>query len=228
MYQLNHQYRHRHFKNQDNATIFSEIYDNHLWGGDDELFHSGEGTIDENARFYLEKLLDFIKNNEIQSIVEIGCGDFRLMKTIIDTVQCDYKGIDVVPKLIQHLTQNFANERTSFACLDASIDKLPPANVCIIRQVLQHLSNDQIAAILKKCQQYRFVIITEHLPIGSNVIANKDKPSGPDVRLYFNSGVFIDQPPFNQKAEILIEYRADFKVFNKIQAAVHRTYLVKN
>ena len=192
------------------------------------MFHSGEGTIDENARFYLEKLLDFIKNNEIQSIVEIGCGDFRLMKTIIDTVQCDYKGIDVVPKLIQHLTQNFANERTSFACLDASIDKLPPANVCIIRQVLQHLSNDQIAAILKKCQQYRFVIITEHLPIGSNVIANKDKPSGPDVRLYFNSGVFIDQPPFNQKAEILIEYRADFKVFNKIQAAVHRTYLVKN
>ena len=228
LYQLRHKYKHRQFINQSNAAIFSEIYDNHLWGGNNEAFHSGIGTIDENAQLYLNKLSDFFKTNSIHSVVEIGCGDFRLMKSILDASPLHYTGIDVVPNLINHLNQNFANERISFMCADAVTDILPSADVCIIRQVLQHLSNDQILSILKKCDQYRFVIITEHLPIGSNIIPNKDKPSGPDVRMYFYSGVFVESPPFNQKAEIFIEYRADYNVFNKMQAAVHRTYLIKH
>ena len=228
MYQLKHQFKHRRFKDRSNTAIFSEIYDSHLWGGDDEQFHSGEGTIDESSRLYLDKLNDFFKTANIQSVVEIGCGDFRLMNTILVNLPIHYTGIDVVPTLINHLNENFSNDRISFMYADAVTDALPTADVCIIRQVLQHLSNDQILSILSKCQQYQYVIITEHLPIGANIIPNKNKQSGPDVRMYFHSGVFIESPPFNQKADILIEYRADFKTFNKMQKAVHRTYLIKN
>jgi hypothetical protein len=50
------------------------------------------------------------------------------------------------------------------------------------------------------------MLITEHLPEPRNTIAiNSDKLSGGDVRIHYGSGVFIDQPPFNLNALMLLD-----------------------
>jgi hypothetical protein len=71
----------------------------------------------------------------------------------------------------------------------------------MLRQVLQHLSNRQIQAILPKLARYRWVIVTEHLPSErSRVVANLDKVHGSHVRIADRSGVYLDQPPFSLPA----------------------------
>ena len=44
--------------------------------------------------------------------------------------------------------------------------------------------------------KYRYLLLTEHLPLGT-FVHNVDKPSGPDIRLGFNSGVVLTSAPFN-------------------------------
>src|SRR5262249_41309949 len=73
------------------------------------------------------------------------------------------------------------------------------ADLCLVRQVLQHLSNHQIGAVLRKLQQYPLVMITEHYPApdAAAIVPNKDKAAGADTRITDGSAVFLDRPPFN-------------------------------
>ena len=64
-----------------------------------------------------------------------------------------------------------------------------------VRQVLQHLSNVQISALLPKLARYKYLIVTEHVPRGP-FRPNVDKPMGPGTRLAEASGVVLEACPF--------------------------------
>jgi hypothetical protein len=66
----------------------------------------------------------------------------------------------------------------------------------MLRQVLQHLSNAQIATIVPKLYRYHWLIVSEHLPSSGRFTANRDKPIGPGIRERFGSGVVLTKPPF--------------------------------
>ena len=78
----------------------------------------------------------------------------------------EYFAVDIVPELIEHLKKQYLQKELSFFCLDIAKDELPKADCVIIRQVLQHLSNKEIKEIVPKLYDYKYVILTEHLPIG--------------------------------------------------------------
>jgi hypothetical protein len=82
-----------------------------------------------------------------------------------------------------------------FACLDFLEDELPLGDVATLRQVFQHLSNDQISAALPKLARYKHLIVTEHVPRGP-FRPNVDKPMGPGTRLAEASGVVLGASPF--------------------------------
>jgi hypothetical protein len=85
------------------------------------------------------------------------------------------------------------------------VEQVPPdGDLCLIRQVLQHLSNSEIEQVLNNVKKYPYVIITEHVPVFPEQ-ANLDKPHGPDIRIYQRSGVFPDEPPFSLKLEKLLD-----------------------
>ena len=94
--------------------------------------------------------------------------------------------------------------------------------------VLQHLSNSQIISILHKIKKYKYVVITEHYPDpGVHFSPNKDKPHGPDTRIYDNSAVCLDLPPFNmQISKMLIEVDPYPDLIN--QGGKIRTFLIEN
>jgi hypothetical protein len=66
----------------------------------------------------------------------------------------------------------------AFKLLDLVKDKLPAGDVAIIRQVLQHLSNDQIARFVARASNYGFLVVTEHLPSRPDFRPNADKLAG--------------------------------------------------
>jgi SAM-dependent methyltransferase len=216
------------FDNLSINEVFSKIYKDKLWGGsDDEPFNSGLGTISPNTTLYIDNLLEFIKDNKVQSIVEIGCGDFKIMSKLLSAINIpiNYDGFDVVEELINFNTNIFGTENIRFHHYDGNVDAYPSADMLIVRQVLQHLDNSTIKKILDKSKDYRFVIITEHLPSNSSYTPNLDKRIGPDIRIYNNSGVFIEEEPFNIKIDrVLVEYQEDTENF----PAIMRTTLSIN
>jgi len=226
-------YRERHFrkfKKMSTGEIFSTIYRENVWGGKPGEFYSGEGTHDVDTVEYIERVIDFVKANNIKSIAEVGCGDFAIMKKILAKLpNVEYTGMDVVPDLISYNKANNETDRIKFQVTDAIVDPLAPADLLIIRQVLQHLKNDDISSILRKIDAYKFALISEHIPITKDAEPNLEKSTGPHIRMRSNSGVFIDKPPFSVKnTSTFFECRADDKVKNKMIPAVIRTYLVKN
>lgn len=181
------------------AEVFSEVYRCKLWGAGAGAFYSGPGSDPENASAYCDLVRDTassIGSREI-TIVDLGCGDFRVGRQFL-APGIRYIGIDVVPELIAYNTRAFGGGAATFVCGDIVHDELPPGDICLVRQVLQHLSNAEIAKILDKLRAYEVSLITEHYPKDlSGWKANVDKPHGGDVRFGDNSAVFLDQPPFN-------------------------------
>lgn len=185
---------------QTTEEVFSEIYSKNKWGGEKGEFCSGSGTANAAiAGHYVKAIRVLAEKHGFASLraIDLGCGDMKIGSQICGLFQ-SYHGIDIVAPLIEHnKTRSFDGEVT-FSKLDIIEEELPRGEVCFIRQVLQHLSNEQVGKILEKLKHYRFVIITEHVPSPNpELVKNVDKPHGGGIRLYKNSGVFLDCPPFS-------------------------------
>ena len=218
------------YKSLSTQQIFSKIYDENTWGKDSKNnFCSGPGTTTPNIIKYISFLEHFIKQNKIKNIIDLGCGDYRVMNAIMDKdPELNYTGIDIVPQLIEHNQKIFGSNRIKFVCLNAITDEMPGGDLIIIRQVLQHLNNNQIQLILGKLIRYKYVLISEHLPT-ENITPNIDKLAGPKNRLFFNSGIFLDKPPFSIKAKRVFELKdADYiDLKNITRESVIATYLIE-
>ncbi len=217
------------FKNSKRSTeeIFSDIYQNNKWGGSKGDFYSGTGSTDAHAQQYSKVIKEFLLNNKVSNVVDLGCGDFTIGKSI-QVEGINYTGIDIVPKLIERNNSSFSNANITFKCLNIINDQLPEGDVCLIRQVLQHLSNSQISSILSKTKSFKYVIITEHYPSPSvSPTFNTDKPHGEDTRIYDNSAVYIDKPPHSFTIEkVLLDVQIDDPLVSKGESI--KTLLIQN
>lgn len=195
---------HRRFDNLSLTETFSLIYREGIWGrASGQAFDSGPGSADEITLPYVAALQRFLGQHGIRSVTDLGCGDFRVGRRVSALVD-QYIGVDCVPELIAHLRATEAREGVSFHCLDLTQASPPPAGAALIRQVLQHLSNEQIASVLRRCAHYPFLVITEHIPRHCST-PNLDHPHGPDTRLEFDSGVFLDQEPYSLNCTVLLD-----------------------
>ena len=176
-----------------------QIYENNLWGGKQSEFFSGDGSHNpELINPYLETVTSFLKSFVTQPVVcDLGCGDFNIGKELVKYSK-KYIAIDIVPGLIAHNKKTFKASNLDFHSLDIAEDELPSADCVILRQVLQHLSNNEIKSVVEKLYDYKYVILTEHLP-EEDFEANKDIVSGQGIRLKKQSGVNLLASPFNFK-----------------------------
>ena len=176
-----------------------QIYEMKLWGGAAFEFYSGEGSHNPKITTpYLNTIISFLKSHNNNLVVcDLGCGDFNIGKHLAKYTR-KYIAIDIVEKLIDRNKALFIKDNLEFHCLDITEDELPPGDCIILRQVLQHLSNSEIQKIIKKLTPYKYVILTEHIPMGK-FTPNKDIISGQGIRLKQNSGVNVLSAPFNLK-----------------------------
>jgi SAM-dependent methyltransferase len=208
------------------SEVFDEIYKKNKWGGNFGESFSGTGSVGASAVDYISTINNFISANRINSVLDIGCGDFRVGINIL----CDkYIGIDVAPTVIEKNKKRFGSSARDFMCLDAAgSEPLPQAQLCLIRRVLQHLSNAQISAILAKLDAFPYVIVTEHQPGEQDLVSvNLDKVHGPFTRLFSGSGVYLDHPPFNLNVELLLETASASDIRDVHSRGKIRTFLIK-
>ena len=179
--------------------VMNQIYEMNLWGGNQFDFYSGIGSHDAKIIDpYLKVIIAFLESyNRSLIVCDLGCGDFNIGKHLTKYSK-KYIAIDVVENLTKRNKNLYKDHNLEFYCLDIINDKLPSGDCIILRQVLQHLSNKDIEKVIKKITIYKYIILTEHIPLG-NFVSNKDIISGQGIRLKQNSGVNILEAPFNLK-----------------------------
>lgn len=179
----------------------AQVYENNLWGGDRYEFYSGQGSHHpETVELYIAVVSSFLKNFETPPVVcDLGCGDFNIGKELVKYSK-KYIAIDIVPALIAFNKKEFKAENLEFHALDIAADDLPSGDCAILRQVLQHVSNAEIKRVVEKLYDFKYVILTEHIP-EKDFEPNKDIISGQGIRLKKQSGVDFSAAPFNFRAK---------------------------
>jgi SAM-dependent methyltransferase len=193
--------------------VFTITYEHGLWGDQKkEGFYSGPGSESEAAGEYVEYVNGFVRQNNVKRIVDLGCGDFRVGRRF-ELQDCSYIGCDIVKPVIESNNAQFGNSRISFRHLDIVSDELPEGELCLIRQVLQHLSNLDVMAVLGKLKKYRYVLVTDELPKKFDQ-ANADIRTQKNTRRIKNSALMLERPPFNVplRVVLLTDYNARYSL----------------
>lgn len=172
---------------------FTEIYKNKYW-----FNGSGSGSSPQNTILYRKFLQNYITENKIKSVIDIGCGDWQFSK-LIDWQGIEYLGLDVVDSVIENNKENYQTNTIKFECVDIQNFKLPQADLIIIKDVLQHWPNKKIKTFLPKLATYKHILITNTCD-GKNI--NQDISEG-EMR-----PLALDQKPFNIKMEKLLQYKS--------------------
>lgn len=148
--------------------IFTEIYEKKVWGDNNNSEYngsSGDGSsIEINNNTYIPFLKKFIKDKEIKTVVDLGCGDFRCGPLIYDDLDVFYNGYDAYNKIIEYNSTRFSPSKFSFIQLDFCNNKesIINADLCILKDVIQHWSIDNINIFLDyiiKNKNFKYILI---------------------------------------------------------------------
>jgi SAM-dependent methyltransferase len=176
------------------TEAFSSVYARDDWQGG-----SGRGSTPENTAEYRALIERFLQTHDIKRVVDIGCGDWQFSH-LINWGNIDYLGIDTVPAVIEANRQRYGAPYR-FECLDVTRDTLPPADLVILKDVLQHWPTDTIQAFLPRLEEYRFVIVTN---------CTFESPSlNSDIAMTGFRPLDLRKAPFFLEAEELLRYHTD-------------------
>jgi hypothetical protein len=148
--------------------IFSEIYKNKNWATDTTRnleFNSGDGSSIEYNKEYIGFLKNFIVTNNIKSVVDIGCGDWRCGEAIYKNVDVSYTGYDIYDTMVQRHSTTYTNPSWNFKALNCAkhFDEAVGGELLIIKDVLQHWTDSEIKNALDyftSSRKYRYILIT--------------------------------------------------------------------
>ena len=206
--------------------IFSDIYGNNRWGGEPGSYVSGTGSRPDIIDSYVSVLRTLIRRERVARIVDLGCGDFEVARRLLSS-ELRYVGCDIVPALVARNAAQFANERIEFRKVDIVTDPLPEGDLCIIRQVFQHLSNRDISTVLGKARQYPLLVVTDEQVVGDQSDRNTDIVPYHGTRRLFGQGLKLETEPFLERVEILLEHSSGSDAAGSSDTYL-RTVLIRN
>jgi hypothetical protein len=183
------------------SSAFSNIYENKIWGANDQGEGiSGKGSVFENAKEYVAFLKGFLAAHSCKSVVDIGCGDWELSKNINwDSIQ--YRGYDVVQKVIDKNNTLYGSPNIQFFCDDAILSKTPPADLLLCKDVLQHLPTNMVKEFFKKLPNYKYCLLTNDVAMHNNAV-----PANGDCSLGDYRPLNLMKEPFNLKATVVLTF----------------------
>ena len=124
--------------------IFTYIYERNIWGNNQKTEYSGssgEGSsVEFNKEHYIPTVQEFITNNNIKTVADLGCGDFRCGPLIYDKLDVTYTGYDVYNKIIECHKTNYKPPKYNFINLDICNQK--EDNKEILDGGFRHLSSE--------------------------------------------------------------------------------------
>jgi len=138
--------------------IFGDIFKMNGWGSDESI--SGPGSDLNQTRKIIAELPLLLKELDIQSILDIPCGDFNWMK-FVDLHGLKYIGADIVSDLIEQNTKLYEKGDVRFQKIDLINDSLPEVDLIMVRDCFVHLSLSDIRnALSNVCKSQAKYLLT--------------------------------------------------------------------
>ena len=180
--------------------VFEEIYRSAKWGtnakGDG---NSGTGSTAHATLLYRTFLQQFLKDNEIRSVVDAGCGDWEF-SSLLDWTGIDYRGYDIVDSVVAANTKKYGKPKIRFFAANIVETELPAADLLISKHVLQHLSNRDVSKFLAQLPKYKHVLLINGVDRMTMSAANADIVAGEYRELD------VTRPPFNVAGVKVLSY----------------------
>jgi hypothetical protein len=172
-------------------ALFTHIYETNLWDGTESV--SGPGSTaacTENLRRELPALMLRL---DARRILDAPCGDFNWFRLVNLPFGVTYIGGDIVEPLVARNTALYGDAKRSFQVMDIRRDPLPASDLWICRDVLFHLSNADVYAVLRNFlnNDISYFLVTTHPERGRN----RDIPTGSWRRLNLEREPFFFPPP---------------------------------
>jgi 2-polyprenyl-3-methyl-5-hydroxy-6-metoxy-1,4-benzoquinol methylase len=180
--------------------VFADIYRHAKWGKNTQgAGSSGSGSTLRSTLLYRTFLQQFLKDNEIRSVVDAGCGDWEFSQAL-DWSGIDYKGFDIVESAIAQDKQKFTKPNIQFFFGNFLELDLPPADLLICKHVLQHLPTRDVQRFLTQATKYKHLLLTSSVNARTMSAANGDIVVG-DYR-----ELDPTTPPFNLRGTKALMY----------------------
>jgi hypothetical protein len=143
---LEHQY-----KRLKSSEVFNVIYRNGVWGQDHEgNSTSGNGSHNnEIMKLYIKRVKEILQKDDLKVVVDLGCGYFNVGKNFVEGCE-RYIACDSSKVIFDRKKIKFNLDKVEFRNIDLAQDELPSGDIAFVRQVLQHLSNDDILRFAKQ------------------------------------------------------------------------------
>lgn len=181
-------------------AVFTRIHALNIW-----RCGSGEGSLPEHTKSYRRFLERFIRDRQIRSVVDYGCGDWQFSR-LINWDGVRYLGLDIVDSLIEHHLQTYRKDNITFEVLARTPVEFPDAELIILKDVLQHWSHQSIRLFLLKIIRYKFALIT-----------NCVNPYGPTDNRDILDGDFrpldLTRPPFSCEMAKVFQFTNRREIF---------------
>jgi 2-polyprenyl-3-methyl-5-hydroxy-6-metoxy-1,4-benzoquinol methylase len=186
-------------ESETHSEIFEDIIKAESWGRGQGSGGGSSIQITKGYRVFLQK---FLREKEIKSVLDLGCGDFQFSK-LIDWSGINYLGFDCVSSLIETNNELYSEDNIKFELYDITKELTQSANLLIVKDVLIHWSNSEIKVFLEKLKGYNFkyVLITTQV----ETVNNRDIKTGEYHPIHLN------QEPFNCNFEEIYNWESDNK-----------------
>lgn len=133
-------------------AIFTKIYDKNEWGNGS----GGGSTYEFNKDVYIPRMREFLKENVIKQVTDLGCGDWQCTRHIYDGLDIAYLGVDCVQSVIDENTRNHPEYK--FECRDVfgEIEDICDSEMYVLKDVIQHWSNKSVEEFMDKLMKKNF------------------------------------------------------------------------
>ncbi len=174
------------FSSKERERLFTQHFEENHWQTSDS--RSGPGSTLSDTAEVRQQLPKLIAKHQIESLLDVPCGDWAWMQTVDLGLQ-RYVGADIVQTLVDELRTQHGRPGIEFARLDVVRDEIPEVDAILCRDLLIHLPNSICLKVLKKFKKSgaAWLLTTTSLGLTENrdVIQGRYRP------------INLCLPPFN-------------------------------
>lgn len=113
---------------------------------------SGLGSDIKVTEKLVIELNNFIKDNQIKTLLDVACGDFIWMKNLVNKNQnLQYHGLEIVKDIVDSNNKKYSNSRVKFDCVDVINFKFQDYyDLILVRDFFIHIKNSDILNLIEK------------------------------------------------------------------------------
>lgn len=181
--------------NLSSATDFFDV--NYRTGGT-----SGEGSTVDVTTSYRFILEEFIRLNEVRTVLDVGCGDWKFSRRIPwADYGISYLGLDVSPFIVAQNTKAYGHDHCRFAVIRSPSDILDYGkfDLIISKDAMQHMPSAVISEYLDVFEKAgRHCLLTND--------ASPPYQLNEDIEPGGWRALDLRKPPFSRNSAVIAEY----------------------